>query len=224
MPGPVLYLAGDESGSLTNPHTPVVSVACIITYNPAPLRWIIPRVKRNIHKRVPKHRRGSEFKFHNVTDSARCRVLSHLAQEDVTFIAFNIYKGAQIIPDIPENYGLLLGNLLVRSVGIAPRNVRITFDNHYTRAHQREALDMLIQSRLQLDTGIRFVDSQKNRLVQLADFVAAAIHYAHTGRTLLYYNLIKERIAGDELSLWKDARREWLQWETKKDRYQQGLL
>lgn len=210
MPFPTLYLAGDESGTLTNPYTSVVTVAIVMTSNPLPLRWIIPRVKRSVRKKSAKHRPFSEFKFHNTTDAARGNVLSHLAKEDVTIVAFSIHKGAQVIPDTPENYGLLLGNLLMRSVGIAPRNIDIVFDNHYTQPHKRSALNALIRDRLLLNTDIRFVDSQQNAMVQLADFVAGAINYAHTGKTTIYYNLMRSCIVGNEVLAWKDVRREWL--------------
>jgi len=210
MPSPTLYLAGDESGSLTNPYSPVVTVAMIMTHNPLPLRWIIPRVKRNVRKKSAKRGRRSEFKFYTTTDTARGSVLADLAKEDVTIVAFSIHKGAQIIPDTPENYGILLCNLLMRGVGIAPKNVDIVFDSHYTQTHKRNALNALIRNKLLLGTDIHFVDSQQNPMVQLADFVAGAINYSHTGKTTVYYNLMRSCIVGNEISTWKEIRREWM--------------
>ena len=219
MPPLILHIAGDESGSLTNPYSPVVTATAIMTYNPLPLRWIITKAKRSVRKESAKRGRVSEFKFYTTTDVARGNVLSSLAQEDVSIVSFSIQKGAQVIPDTPENYGILLCNLLKRSVGIAPQNINIVFDNHYSRSHKREALNALIRDRLLLNTDIRFVDSRKNTMVQLADFVAGATNYAHTGKATFYYNLIRSRIVGDEIVSWKDARREWLEWKNKNDRY-----
>ena len=207
----LLYLAGDESGSLTNPHTAIVTMAMIITRNPQPLRWIIPRAKRRIRRKSPKRGKTSEFKFHNTTDLAHAAVLGNLARENVEIVAFSIFKGSQVIEDTPENYGLLLCNLIERCVIPDQQSVEFTFDRHHTKRAPQDALNALARGRSGLDKDMQFVDSQRNHMTQLADFVAGAIHYARTGKSPIFYDLIRSRIVGDELQLWKDARREWLE-------------
>lgn len=213
MPSSRLHLAGDESGSLTNPYDSVVTAAMIMTHNPLPLCWIIPRVKRKVPKKPPKRGQSSEFKFHNTTKSARKKVFTNLAKEDVTIAAFSIRKGAQVVPNTPENYGLLLCNLFKIGVGISPQDVDIVFDNYYTQPHKRNALKKIIREKLLLDTDICFADSQRDPMVQLADFVAGAVNFVRRGRTSTYYDLIRSCIVKDKLFAWKDARREWLKWK-----------
>jgi len=209
---PVLYLGGDESGALHDPQTAVITAVMLMTYNPAPLRWIIPRVKRQVPRKHPKPGRISEFKFYMTTDPARFSLLSNLSKAEISIVAFSLYKGRQVIEDTPENYGVLLCGLLERCVARDQTRMDIAFDNHYTNPAKRRALQSLVQIRLGLT--VQFVDSQKDSLVQLADFVAGAVNYARLGRSSVFYEAIRSRIVGDELQAWKEARRHWL--ETRK--------
>jgi len=209
----ILHIAGDESGSLTNPYNSVITATMIMTYAPLSLRWIIPRVKRKTPQKAAKQGRGSEFKFHNVSGVTRKRVLSELAKENIAISAFSIQKGEQKIPSTPENYGVLLYNLFKTELGIFPKNIDISFDNYFTNAYKRNTLNKLLRDRLHLDTDIQFVDSRNSYMIQLADFVAGAINYFHRDRTAIYYDLIRSQIVTDEITTWKNARQKWLAWK-----------
>jgi len=204
----IVYIYVDESGSLSDPYDAVVTMVAIRTETPEPLRWIIKRVKRRVRWQRPKRAVLPEFKFHNTTDRARAAVLSALAKEDVALFAFSVFKGHQSIPDTPENYGIVLCSLLEMCIGHGEK-VELIINHHFNIVKQQEELTALIRSVLGSQVMLRYVDSRRNPFVQLADFVAGAVHYRRTGRSEVFYELIRERIVGDQLLLWKDLKREW---------------
>jgi len=201
----------DESGSLSDPRDTIVTLAAIKTLSPRSLRWIIERVKRDVRRKKPKRDTLSEFKFYTTTDSARVAVLEALAREQVEVYALSVFKGAQIIPHTPENYGILLCELL-RMCGAEHEHVaELVVDMPFNMPQQRTRLTAIVHNTLDLDVKLRYVDSVKNPYIQLADFVAGAVRAKHMGRNLSLYQFIQPRMISDQLVRWKVLRREWME-------------
>ena len=205
------YIYIDESGSLSDPRDTIVTLAAIKTLSPRPLRWIIKRVKRDVQRKKPKRDTLSELKFYTTTDSARVAVLEALAREQVEIYALSVFKGDQIIPHTPENYGVLLCELL-RMCGAEHEHVtELVVDMPFNTPQQRARLTAIVQNILDLDVEPRYVDSIKNPYIQLADFVAGAVRAKHMGRNLPPYQFIQPRMISDQLVRWKVLRREWME-------------
>ena len=205
-----VYIYVDESGSLSDPRDMIVTLAAIKTLSPRPLRWIIKRVKRDVRREKPKRGTPSEFKFYTTTDSARVAVLEALAREQVEVYALSIFKGAQIIPHTPGNYGILLCELL-RMCGAEHENVtELAVDMSFNTPQQRVRLTAIVHNTLDLDVELRYVDSIKNPYIQLVDFVAGTIRAKHMGRDMIPYQFIQPRLISDQLVRWKVLRREWM--------------
>lgn len=206
-----VYIYVDESGSLANPHCPIVTLAAVKTSSPKALRWIVKRAMRGMQRKKSKRGRPAELKFHNATENARAVVLEALAREQVEVYALSVFKGAQIIPHAPENYGILLCELL-RMCGAEHEHIaELAVDMPFNRPWQRERLTAAVRDTLDLDVEPCYVDSVKNPYVQLADFVAGAVHAKHTGRNPVFYQFIRPRIISDQLVAWGTLRREWIE-------------
>lgn len=201
----------DESGSLADPHCLIVTLAAIHTASPNTLRWIIKRVKRGVQRKKSKHRRPAELKFHNATDQARAEVLEALAQEQVAIYALSIFKGARTIPHTPENYGILLCKLLRASGAEEKELVELSMDMPFNVLRRRTQLTEIVRQNLNLDVAPQYVDSIKNPCVQLADFVAGAVHAKHSGRGAVFYHFIRPRMISDRMMTWSALRREWIE-------------
>ena len=206
-----VYIYVDESGSLSDPYNATVTLAAIKTLSPEPLRRIIKRAKRDVRRKRPKRGTGSEFKFYTTTNNARALVLEALAKEAVEVFALSVFKGSQVIPHSPENYGILLCELL-RMCGVEQaHHIELSVDMPFNVSHRREQLTAIVCNTFDVDTKVHYVDSIKNPYIQLADFVAGAIRAKHMGRNLLLYQFIQPRMIGDQLVPWKVLRREWME-------------
>ena len=169
-----MYTYIDESGSLAAPHCSTVTLAAVKTPSPKALRWIVKRAMRGMQRKKSKRGRPSELKFHNATDNARAEVLEALSREQVEVYALSVFKGAQIIPHTPENYGILLCELL-RMCGAEHEHVaELVVDMPFNTLQQRARLTAIVRDTLDLDVEPRYVDSVQNSYVQLADFVVGA--------------------------------------------------
>lgn len=188
----------------------MVTLAAVKTATPKVLRWIVKRVMRRIPRRKSKRWRPSELKFHNATDHARALILEALAREEVEVYALGVFKGAQVIPHTPENYGILLCELL-RMCGAEHEYVaELAIDMPFNTPQQRARLTAVVLDKLDLDVELGYVDSAGNPYVQLADFVVGAIHAKHTGRNPIFYHFIRPRIVSDQTLVWGTLRREWM--------------
>jgi len=206
-----VYIYIDESGSLSDPRDTIVTLAAIKTPSPKPLRWIINRVRRAVRRKQPRRDTPSEFKFYTTTNSARVAVLEALAREQVEVYALSVFKGAQIIPHTPENYGILLCELL-RMCGAEHEHVaELGVDIPFNTPQQRARLTAIVQNTLDLDVELCYVDSAKSPYIQLVDFVAGAVRAKHMGRDPILYQFIQPRLISDQLVKWKVLRREWME-------------
>lgn len=214
------YIFVDDSGTLSDPNEAVVTVVALITRNPSALQWIIRRIRRDVKCQHSEKSSPSEFKFYNTTSEARGRVLAALANTNVQVHALSAHKGRQRIEDTPENYAILLCALLEECMPPAGNLPVLLIDQHFSQETKRTALSRLVQSALGLHAVPKFVDSRNNPFVQLADFAAGAVKYAHTGRSTVYRGFIEPRIAADELRTWRDLKREWLERVREKEKWQ----
>jgi len=201
----------DESGSLADPRCPIVTLAAVKTQSPKMLRWIVKRAMRGVQRKKSKRGGPSELKFHNASENARVVVLEALVQEQVEVSALSIFKGAQIIPHTPENYSILLC-VLLRMCGAEHEQVdELSVDVPFNVPQQRAQLTAVVRRSLNIDVEPCYVDSVRNPYVQLADFVAGAVHAKHSGQNPIFYQFIRPRIISDRFVTWGTLRREWME-------------
>ena len=196
----MIYL--DESGDLG--FGPRASkhfiLAAVIARNPSEVGRCIKRVRE---QRLPKkYKQIPELKFHNSSQSIRERVLKCFSKTD-NDIAYVILRKEQVYPSLREErtilYNYMSGMLLSKIIKaynwegsldlIIDKSLynsqRDNFDNYLTRK----------ASALNVTLNPSHPDSQRERGVQAADYVAGAINQMYCGYSDCYYKLIEQKIS-----------------------------
>ena len=124
--------------------------------------------------------------------------------------ALTVSKEGRRIEDTPENYGILVCELLSFCWSSYP-NVALALDRHFTSAAQIAAVNTRIH-RAWPPAGVlsvAHVDSQHNALVQLADLVAGSVYAWHKSgdRTM---QLISRKFGASVEEDWRHIKARWL--------------
>jgi len=191
----------DESGNLSDPNDRYVAFAAIVTSHPDRLRRIVKKASRKLKKARLKRRTGQEIKWWNAPDGTRRRVLEALARQEVQVFWLVVDKENEGIPDTPENYGLMLGELVRECLAYHP-DLRLMTDVHFSGSAQREALNQVLIGRTGLAEKPMHLESQQDSIIQLADFVAGAILYWFTGKGD-FVDLIEGKVVAGKVVKWQ---------------------
>ena len=207
----VVFIFGDESGTLVDPRDVAVVVALIATTDPDQLRFIIRRAWRKYGERKGKRRPIHEFKFHDVEEIDRRRVLKALSEAQAEFVVLVVEKGEQKIPDTPENYGILLAEAIETCRAYYPAaKIVVTLDRHFSKPAFLDAVSERLVQWLSLSDAPKYADSRTSPIVQLADFVAGAFHRKHTSGDGSLAVIVRERIVEQRILRWQELKRKWL--------------
>ncbi len=194
----------DESGNLPNPDDRYVVVAAIVTANAHPLRNIIRKAGHKLKKAHFKKRRGREVKWSNASDGARNRVLHALARRDVDIFWVAFDKNGRSIADTPDNYGLLVGELMQECLAYHP-DLRLFIDVHFTAPIQRERFNHILTETFHLPVPPTHLDSQSDASIQLADFVAGAVLYQLTSKGT-FIGILEQKVVVGKIIQWPRLR------------------
>jgi len=136
-------------------------------------------------------------------------VLSSIAQTDVGIYSLLVKKDGRQIDDTPENYAALISELLL-SIWSDHSQLSLTIDRHFTSPTHVAIFDTLIYQRLPAAKvlSIYHVDSQRNSLVQLADFVAGSVYAFHKEENHLI-KIIEGKMKAANTESWVDIKRRW---------------
>lgn len=202
----------DESGSLTAP-TPWFVLAAVVLPHPESVAHIVSRVALQTGKRLRRARKSAaELKWRNASQRVRCDVLEHLAATEAQCFALVIDKQGRRIVDSPQNYALLVCELLALCWEYYP-NQSIALDRHFTTPTQIAYVNTFVYRHWPTIGMLNLVhvDSQRSRLVQLADFVAGAVYDSHNTRNELLHILEdRDRIADMHVVAWPTLKSRWL--------------
>jgi Protein of unknown function (DUF3800) len=203
------HLGVDECGSLSD-ATEWFVVAGVLTYQPEAVRSLIRRTASRSAQRLGRPRRAiSEFKWSNASQRFRSEVLQRLAQAEVEVFALAIHKEKRRVEDTPEHYSILVCELL-RSCWSRHPNVALSLDRRFTSASQVAVVNTFVYRHWPPPgvLTISHVDSQRNPLVQLADFVAGSIYARHkSGDTTCEF--LGDRLRAETVADWPGVKRQW---------------
>lgn len=207
---PIIHAGLDEAGSLTG-YTDLFSMAVVLASNPDALKNIIRRASSKSGKRLGRRRKQpAELKWRNASQRIRATVLNDLAESDVELFVLVVRKEGRRIADTPANYAILVCELSQLCWGVYP-NMALAIDRHFTAPAQRAAVDTFVH-RQWPEAGIltiTHVDSQRNTLVQLADFVAGSAYDWHKRGDPVYRRL-EVKVTAEVVESWRHIRRRWL--------------
>lgn len=210
-PSQLAHLGLDECGSLPDAVEWFV-IAGVLTYRPDAVRNLIRRVAARSGKRLKRPRyAASEFKWNNSSRRFRSDVLGRLARADVEIFTLAVKKSGHRIEDTPEYYALLMGELLQYCWAAHP-NMALALDRHFTSPAQVAVLNTFIYRHWPAPgvLSMTHVDSQRNTLVQLADFVAGSVYAAHKEGDPTS-KLLDSKIRAEVMVEWKEIKRRWME-------------
>ena len=120
-------------------------------------------------------------------------------------------KGGRKIEDSPKNYAVLVCELLQACWAVHP-DMALAIDRHFTSPSQVAVFDTFLFRRWPAPgvLTISHVDSQRNALVQLADFAAGSM-YAWRKERDDTLKLIESKIRAALTEDWPEIKRRWVQ-------------
>lgn len=197
----------DESGSLPDLSTPVVVVAVLVAdATDRGLERLIPKIRRGLPEKgaCGRERQLAELKFFKTSDKTRRQVMLALKREAVTLSVLVVDKQGLTIPDTPSNHALLMKQVLPYCLERFPHLRRILLDNHFARAMDERVRSELIEADFDETIQVLAIDSLKESRINLADFVAGAVAFAHKHDDTRYEELIRGKIAVYRVVRWNE--------------------
>lgn len=191
----------DESGCLADPRDRYVALAAVVVRRARQVRKIVRKAARSGKRVSLKKRGGYETKWWNADDHLRKKVLEYLGQSEVDIFWLVVDKEGGVIPDTPENYGVLVCELLEECTEYYP-NLELIVDVHFSKPEQQRQFDQWVRSRLGEIHGPFHLDSQQEAVIQLADFVAGAVREWAEGESR-FLDLIQERVVVGKVVKWR---------------------
>jgi len=175
------------------------------------LQKILKKARKRIVKK--KLKSVSELKFYHSNEKTRFFILSELAKQDVEIVVLIIDKQKRRIKDTPSNYGIVVGAAVAELLSIHPA-LSLTVDKKYTSKNQQKEFQQASQetiNKLVIKRASVFfnppVDSQKESVVQLADFVAGAFHFKYNRQDDHYAKIIKNKIKIEKVMKWTELKK-----------------
>jgi hypothetical protein len=202
----------DESSSLSD--KPFYFCVTILTTGEKAntrLQNIIKRARKKIVKK--KLKSLSEIKFYNSDEKTRVFILTELTKMNVEIIAVAVDKEGRRVKDTPTNYGFIVGATAAEALRIHPV-LNLTMDKKFTSRKQEEECMAETQKATHIlakgKTSVSFnppVDSTKDSLIQLADFVAGALNFKYNNNDDHYLVIVQEKITVEKVMKWTEIKK-----------------
>lgn len=148
-----------------------------------------------------------EFKFNKCRKDFRCKFLETIKDSQFRIRAIVMQKDkiyGQELRRSKESFYSYAIKIVLKNHGGTIKNAKLRLDGHGDR-NFKKAFNSYLRRELNTPTGktakifqdLKFVDSKKNVLIQLADMVSGAIYRTYNEEKadrLIYYDIVKHRI------------------------------
>ncbi|MDP6426285.1 MAG: DUF3800 domain-containing protein [Dehalococcoidia bacterium] len=197
--------SGDPGFKVGKGSSAVFVVALVIFDDPLDAEETALKIKKL--RRTMKLKDEHEFRFNKCRQYFRCKFLSSVSDSKFRIRAIVMRKNKIYSPQLrtakESFYRYTIKTVLKYSAGKIS-NAKIKLDGRGDRRFKK-AFSIYLRRELNLSgdrvfKDLKFVDSKKNVLIQLADMVAVAIHrsyYSDKSDRNLYRNLILGRIENE---------------------------
>lgn len=206
------YILIDESGTLPDPRDEFVIIAGIATDTIKNANVLVARALESLRQRKIKIK---EVKFYYAGDQTKRQILSGIVSEDLGVFVVAINKKGRKVPDNPENFALLVGELIKEvNLWLPKKEFKIFIDRHFSKRCDENDFNKYLYNQLtskNLNYTIQHVESQRNFVINLADFVAGAVLAKYNKNSLKFYNIIKEHILFEKIISWPELKRKSLE-------------
>lgn len=201
------YALIDESGRLYDPEDRILVFTALAVKSLTGLDKIVSKARDRIpRKGKEKKKRFSEIKFSLAGDNTRQFILKEIARQKLKIYLLVINKEGRKIKDNPENYALLINNLLKKIIEENPKFEHILIDRHFTFITQRERFNDFVQKRFKRPLFIEHLDSLQNPIITLADFIAGAVRFAYFKKNNQFKDLIRDSISDEKVLSWRELK------------------
>ncbi len=212
----IVHVGIDESGSLPAP-TGLFTLAAVVTPNPEAVQNLIRRTAFHSGKNLGHGAKNvGELKWSNASYRIRQDVLQRIAASEVQLFALIVEKEQRRVEDSAENYAFLVCELLSAGWQRYP-NMTVLLDRHFTSPAHVATVDTIVHRHWPRHgvVSINHVDSQRNPLVQLADFVAGCVYEWNSAQDDRY-RLIEHKFHTVVRKHWTDIKAEWVEKDKQK--------
>jgi len=206
----IYYILVDESGTLPDPKDKFIVVAGIGLRKIKEAKNLVSRILKSLRQRKIKIK---EVKFYYAGERTKRQILSGIVSASFEVFTIIIDKKGRKIPDTPENFALLISELINEiNLWQPKRSLKIIIDRHFQRRNDEKSFNNFLQRNVKKDLGysIQHINSQQNFIINLADFVAGAILAKYNKNNPKFYNIIKESILSEKIVNWPELKRKSL--------------
>lgn len=197
----------DESGTLPDPKDKFIVICGVGVKKVKEAENIISRIRISLRQRKIKIQ---EIKFYYAGQNTKRRFLSGIVSANFEIFASVIDKKGRKIADTPENFALLVADLVNEiNLWYKIKKINLVLDRHFHRKVDEDRFNQFLKAKINKDLKyqIRHIDSRQNFLVNIADMVAGAILWKYGGKDLQFYDLIKENIIIEKIVSWPEIKR-----------------
>lgn len=199
-----MYIFLDEAGNLTDSKDDYFTLVGVFTSNPKPLRKLIQRTRRA--KLSPRGRRKNpEIKASKATDKYKKYLYERLTKLQ-NFEVFGLYLK---VSDIPSHMRGKEGLIYLRmteellKLGSVEKydNVNLIMDRRSLKGITQNAFNTAIYEEFAASFkrpklfNVYHIDSQKDKGIQICDFVIHAIYQKYQRQNADWYKIIENKIA-----------------------------
>ncbi|SRR5258708_37869474 len=193
----------DESGTLPDLNDQVIIVAAVASFTPSDFnKLFFPKLKKEALRN-----KSTEIKFYTAGDRTKQKFFEELAKIDLDIYLLIVDKLGRKIADTPLNFSILNSVLLNEALSFYEEGAELIFDKHFQRLTDIEKFDknlkMLLADR---EIKISHVDSQENKLVNVADMVAGATLADLTSKNSRFYEMFKSKVIVEIKINWPEVK------------------
>ncbi|MFH1423486.1 MAG: DUF3800 domain-containing protein [Candidatus Nealsonbacteria bacterium] len=205
------YILIDESGTLPDSKDEFIIIAGIATDVIKNANVLVSRALESLRQRKVKIK---EVKFYYAGDQTKRQILSGIVSEGLGVFLIAIDKKGRKVSDNPENFALLVGEL-IKEINLwqQEKELKIFIDRHFSKRRDENDFNKYLHNQLtskNLNYTIQHVESQRNFVINLADFVAGAALAKYNRNNLKFYDIIKEHILFEKIISWPELKRKSL--------------
>lgn len=206
MNSTLYYAFLDESGTVgASTGTHFFIVAALATPNPRDIEMPVRRVMKKYGTSL----RTGEVKAADFDEPVILRLLSEIAEKDITIVATIVDQRAIRIPprDMEDVYRQAVA-VTVRNLAEGFPRLELTIDKRYTSAHLRRLLEKAIRDEVENLPRQNIIIQQENSALSkglhAVDAVAWALFEKYERSDLRFYDAIAPNIAKETLIRQKD--------------------
>lgn len=195
----------DESGTLADAADRFVVVAAVATNNPTPLAKLMPKARKRIppKRKLKRERLVSEFKFRNVGDRTKLRILQELSKAEIKLFVLILDKENRRVADTPKNYAKLVWTILDSCFVKLSKISKVVIDRHFSQPTKQNEFNHEVFRLAKKEFPIVHVDSLTDSRVDLADFVAGATLRSVRNKDSHFKEIIESKILVEKRYFWK---------------------